>query len=119
MGKTWRSFITGLSLILLLSCTSRQGPDWNGRIGTYTFDHAVTELGPPDRSTDLSNGHRVSEWDRNHRNSHISFGLGTGYYRRGTSIGFGTTVAPYYGVEVLRLTFDKDGILRAWEPTYK
>lgn len=36
--------------------------DWNSRVGHYTFDQAVTELGPPDKQAKLTDGQLVAEW---------------------------------------------------------
>jgi hypothetical protein len=56
----WAGFgLFGLWL-LLAGCASR--PDWNGRVGTYTFDEAVREFGPPDKTAMLTDGSTVSEW---------------------------------------------------------
>ena len=36
--------------------------DWDSRIGNYTFDDAVMELGVPDRQATLADGSTVGEW---------------------------------------------------------
>src|ERR1700733_9784275 len=47
--------------LLLTGCV---GPkiDWGSRVGHYTFDQAITEFGPPDKSARLSDGSTVAEW---------------------------------------------------------
>ena len=46
---------------LLAGCAS-PGIDWAARLGNYTFDQAVLELGPPDKSARLTDGTVVAEW---------------------------------------------------------
>ena len=50
-----------LSTLLLSGCATRR-IDWNSRVGQYTYDDAITELGVPDRSATLSDGTLVAEW---------------------------------------------------------
>src|SRR5262245_60285234 len=49
-------------LIGLGACATAPKIDWNSRVGTYTHDQAVLELGPPDRSASLTDGTKVVEW---------------------------------------------------------
>lgn len=57
----WRlAVVAGLAL-LWIGCASNK-IDWNSRLGTYTFDQAVVELGPPDKSANLTDGTVVAEW---------------------------------------------------------
>ena len=48
--------MTGVVLSLLLAggCTTKPQVDWNARVGSFTYDQAVVELGPPDRVTELA-----------------------------------------------------------------
>jgi hypothetical protein len=48
--------------ILFAGCATQKKIDWAGRIGNYTFDQAVTELGPPDKQAKLQDGTVVAEW---------------------------------------------------------
>jgi hypothetical protein len=48
--------------LLLTGCLGEPKINWQSRIGTYTYDQAVTELGVPDRSATLSDGSIVGEW---------------------------------------------------------
>jgi hypothetical protein len=114
-----------LSLIVLAflagSCAS--GPkaniksiDWGSRIGMYTYEEALTELGQPDVMGESSEG-KIAEWVLR-RSPGVSFGigLGTGSYGHHTStgVGVGTSVSPPPGGEYLHLRFDKDGKLAEW-----
>src|SRR5262245_10702323 len=57
-----RSSFPGLLLIWLMGCATTPKIDWNSRIGNYTYDQAVLEMGPPDRSATLTDGTKVVEW---------------------------------------------------------
>ena len=101
--------------LLLGGCASTPKPDWNTRVGSFTYDQAVAEMGPPDKSAKLSDGSTVAEWFIKHGSS-VSFGVGTGFYsRRGSSVGVGQTVGTSPSGEFLRLTFGADGKLTRWE----
>jgi hypothetical protein len=96
---------------------------WDARIGSYTFDQAVMDYGPPARQTRLSDSKVVAEWV-----SHTSYS-GTmtttgGYYRpysRGPrhthyyyTPGYINYTGPSTYEDVLRLTFTTNNILFAW-----
>ena len=59
--------IFALATALITGCQTTKPIDWNSRVGTYTFDRAVTEFGPPDKQTTLSDGKLVAQWIT-HRN---------------------------------------------------
>jgi hypothetical protein len=114
-----------LSLIVLVflagSCAS--GPkanikeiDWGGRIGTYTYEEALTELGEPDVISQSSEG-TIAEWVLQ-RSPNVTFGFGFGGvgfgHHTSTGVGVGTTVSPPPSGEYLHLRFDKDGKLAEW-----
>jgi hypothetical protein len=100
--------------LLLAGCASTPKADWNGRVGSYVYDQAVAEMGPPDRSASLTDGATVAEWFIKH-NSSVSFGVGTGFYSHGTSVGMSQSVGTAPSGEYLRLTFSPDGKLAKWE----
>lgn len=90
--------------------------DWASRIGQYTFDQAIIELGPPDKQATLSDGTRVADW-MTRRGGTRQVAIGP-YYTHGDS-GYG----PYYPTYVthqipdffLRLVFDPAGNLLEWK----
>ena len=43
-------------------CATTPQVDWTSRIGEYTFDQTVAELGVPTKQTKLSDGKTVAEW---------------------------------------------------------
>ena len=110
----------GLLLLtaLLAGCTSTK-IDWAPRVGTYTYDQAVLELGPPDKYAKLQDGTMVAEWlthrGRYYSYPHFTYSYSPWYY------------GPYYPSYIessspdhfLRLTFGPDGLLRAWKKFYK
>src|SRR5208282_3567728 len=50
-----------ISAFLLAGCVTPR-IDWVARVGNYTYDQAVMEFGPPDKSAKLSDGTTVAEW---------------------------------------------------------
>ncbi len=50
-----------LGLAWLLAGCAHQ-TDWKSRVGSYTYDDAVRELGPPDKKETLSDNTLVAEW---------------------------------------------------------
>ena len=102
-------------LILLNSgCASTPKPDWNQRVGNYTFDDAVHELGPPVSSVRLQDGTTVAEWFLKYA-PQMSFGFGTSSYGGGGAVGVGSGVTTPPKGHFLRLTFGPDGKLQSWE----
>src|SRR5213592_2914485 len=83
---------------LLAGCASTPKVDWNSRIGNFTHDQAVAEMGPPDRSTKLSDDATVEEWFVRHKST-MAIGVGTGSYSGGSSVVCGQTIgrSPAYG----------------------
>lgn len=118
-----RKFVVGLRrgvtlgaaafLMLLLGCSTTPKVDWNARVGNYTYDQAVAELGPPDKQATISDGSTVAEWvTRRSGGSSVSFG--TGFYGSGVGVGVGRTVGTGSNDRWLRLVFDREGELRSW-----
>lgn len=118
-----------LSLTLtfgLVGCSSSPKPNlsrseaakvnWGERVGTYTYDQALADLGKPMAVGESSVG-RTAEWvlKRSPRMS-FGFGVGGGSYGGGSGVGVGvgSSVSPPPHGETLRLTFDKAGKLIEW-----
>jgi len=119
MKWLWRSFI----VLALLTGSCASGPkanikniDWGGRIGTYTYEEALAELGEPDVVGETNEG-MIAEWVLR-RSPMVSFGFGfggVGYgHHTSTGVGVGTSVSPPPSGEYLHLRFDKDGKLTEW-----
>jgi len=104
--------VGALALALLLAGCATPQVDWNARIGQYTFDQAVIELGPPDKQAKLQDGTVIAEWL-----------VGRGYHYASPAFGFpgcypGWIYGPaYFDNRVpdrfLRLTFGPDGKLES------
>ena len=112
----------GVLLVLLSSvftgCSSTPKVDWNSRIGNYTYDQAVTDLGPPDKTAKLSDGKTVAEWVKHSHGGGLSFGVGTGFIGGNTAVGTGVGTSTGYSERVLRLTFGPDGKLLEFYKNY-
>jgi hypothetical protein len=106
------SVLFALLSLLFVGCQSTPPVDWNSRIGNYTYDQAVTDLGPPDKIAKLSDGKTVADWVTHSHGGGMSFGLGTGFSSGGnTAVGTGVSTSTGYPDHVLRLTFGPDGKL--------
>ena len=115
---TARATINWLVLMLvalvLAGCATPK-IDWTARVGDYTYDQAVLELGPPDKSAKLTDGTVVADWITRHAQTVVApepYFLPPGCY-------FGPLTPmhteTYFPAEYLRLTFGADGKLKAWK----
>lgn len=105
-----------IAWVLVSGCTTRPTVDWSSRVGSYTYDQAVLELGPPDRMTEISGGKKVADWVVGHSSS-PRFSIGVGSYGRSGGVGVGTGTGGDSIEKILRLTFAPDGMLENWEQT--
>jgi len=111
-----QSWPLAVLLLLLAGCATNR-IDWASHVGNYTFDQAVTEIGPPDKQARLGDGTMVAEWLTRRGYRH---GFATTPYASGYPYGYCWPVYPSY-VETyspdyyLRLTFGPDGRLTAWK----
>jgi hypothetical protein len=102
-------------VLFLAACASTPKVDWNSRVGTFTYDQAVLELGPPDRSSSLTDGTTVAEWFIAGSRGGVSFGLGTGISTGNVGVYGGPTFSSAGGTRILRLTFGPDGKLAGFK----
>jgi len=90
--------------------------NWSERIGAYTYEQALADLGKP-AVVGESNDGRMAEWilRRSPRMS-FGFGVGTGSFgsHGGVGVGVGSTVSPPPSGEYLQLKFGPDGQLKEW-----
>ncbi len=103
--------------VLWLAGCATQRVDWAARVGHYTYDQAVLEIGPPENQAKLADGTIVAEW----------------LLMRGTTYIYGTPgfygpYGPYYAgpataqtspSSFIRLTFGPNGQLAAWKKVYR
>jgi hypothetical protein len=103
-------------LAFLLAGCATDKTDWSSRIGIFTYDQAVTELGPPDKYAKLSDGTMVAEWltRRGYSGGSVSmfYGYGHPYYYHPLPYYYSDPGSPDY---FIRLTFGPDGKLTAWK----
>jgi hypothetical protein len=116
-----RFIFTNLILLFFVAavggCKSTPKVDWSSRVGNYTYDQAVAELGSPDKTAKLSDGNTVADWIK-HSGGGMSFGVGTGYSSGHSAVGVGQSVGSGYPDKVLRLTFGPDNKLLSWSKNY-
>jgi hypothetical protein len=103
-----------LTVLLPAGCASKPPKvDWNTRVGNFTFDQAVTELGPPDRQATLTDGKKVAEWVVG-RTGGGGLSLGLGTFTGHTGVGVSQTLGTGARDKILRLTFGPNGQLLNW-----
>ena len=112
------SVVAGLLLasfiIFSSGCATKPTPDWNQRVGNFSFDDALRELGPPAGSIQMQDGSKVVDWFLK-PGPQLSFGLGTGAYGSSGGMSVGQSVNIPTPGHYLRLTFTPDGKLQRWE----
>ncbi|HEV8542574.1 MAG TPA: hypothetical protein VGR78_09295 [Verrucomicrobiae bacterium] len=103
-----RKLCFSLGLIAFLTGCATNRIDWNTRVGHYTYDQAIRELGVPDRSATLSDGTAVGEWLQR-RGGAYGTTSGFGYHH------FGSYDIYQFPDSYLRLVFGPDGQLQKVE----
>jgi hypothetical protein len=107
-----------LSLVaaLLSGCVTTPPVDWNSRVGHYTYNQVVAELGTPSRQARLSDGELVAKWSAQ---PNVGPGLNSGMsYYGSTGFTGNQTAGPGSSNQMLQLTFDTNGVLTAWSKNY-
>ena len=104
--------VAGLILLLFAAgCATTPKIDWAGRVGNYTYDQAVIELGPPDKQAKLKDNTVVADWltQRGYRHATGAFAFGNPWYYGPIHPVYSDYETPNY---YLRLTFGPDGKLK-------
>lgn len=101
-----------LTLLLLANCTMPPKVDWEARVGVLTFDEAVRELGPPEKSAVLTDNTKVADWLVARGRSEPTFHS----LPDGSVI---STPSVRSQDQILRLTFTKEGKLSAWKRVWR
>lgn len=96
---------------LIAGCVTNR-LDWNARIGNYTFDQAITELGPPDKQVKMSDGKSVAEWITRYYGGGSTI-ISPVYYGR-PGVGYVQTFGPTMYESSLLLTFTTNNVLAQW-----
>lgn len=121
MRQLLRIYFPVLAAMLLVAvlngCTTSK-INWDSRVGNYTYDEAIVEMGPPDRSAKLSDGRTVSEWlvfrGRTGGHYHYSRGFYSPFYGGSTYHS-----DPSFPDQFVRLTFLPEGRLENWKKIAK
>jgi hypothetical protein len=92
-----------LTVLLFAGCATTR-IDWGSRVGQYSFDDAISELGVPDRQATLSDGSVVAEWLQSRGGAY-----GHSTYFRGSR--FQTYDVTEFPDRYLRLVFGPDRML--------
>jgi len=103
-----------LAALVFAGCATEPKIDWAARIGNYTYDQAVLDFGPPEKSVKLDSGIVVANWITRHGYAYSTSGTVVyGAYPGGfIAPGFSQSYSPS---SYLRLTFGADGKLTAWK----
>ena len=102
--------LLGCCGLLLAGCKSTPKVDWNSRIGYYTYDQAVMELGPPNAVARLTNGNTVADWVTGQTGGG-GWSVGTGVGVGPVGVGVGRSLGSSPTLRVLRLVFGPDNKL--------
>ncbi len=94
-------------------CRTTGGSDWDKRIGEATFADAVSELGQPERSVELSDGSLVAQWLHRKGEDRLAHKI---LYGGGPS---DLKDEPRMSDKYLNMTFDQGRKLTAWRWSYK
>jgi hypothetical protein len=114
-GRLVRVFAALVLCFLATGCAT-QKIDWAARVGIYTYDQAVLELGPPDKQAKLDDGTIVADWmtQQGYTRAYPGYPYGTyPYWYRPYYYSY-----PYYlqyPSYFIRLMFGADGKLKAWK----
>ena len=118
-----RSVATRLGLLIVAVWLSGcVGPkiDWGLRVGIYTYDQAIMELGPPEKSARTSDNTMVADWllyrGQTYAHSTTSYGYYPGYFGSYLPAYVDTYTGPNH---YLRLIFDPSGKLQSWKQYYQ
>jgi hypothetical protein len=104
-----------LAVAFMAGCKTTPRVDWNSRVGSYTCDQAVAELGSPGKQSKLSDGRIAYQWITLHISNGLAGGAGVGGI---DSMGAGRPIVQTYKDHVLELTFGPDGKLVSWAKNY-
>src|SRR5277367_3644301 len=99
-----------LAAFAFAGCATGPKIDWAARVGHYTYNQAILELGPPDKVAKLDNGIIVANWITRPGYAYASVGPPVyGYYPGGPIAS--TYTQGFVPALYLRLTFGTDGQL--------
>ncbi len=125
MTQTLKSLLpiwtTIFAVLLLAGCTTSK-INWDSRVGDYTYDQAVLEMGPPERMAKLSDDRTVAEWLTFRGHSGGQHHYSPYFYSPFYSPHFGGSSFysdPAFPDQFVRLTFSPEGRLEHWKKVTK
>ena len=111
--SSWPWVLVGLLCVLGVGCETYGKADWKSRVGQYSWDQAIEELGPPESEAKTSDGSRVASWVISRSRTYSTAVRGPMFWSwSGQDV---TTTAESH----LLLTFTAQGQLKAWKRIYK
>lgn len=113
--RTLGSGLVSLFLLAVLAGCASHKIDWAARVGNYTFDQAVIELGPPSKQAKLTDGTLVAEWQTQRGYTQTYYAPAYGYRGRYSGGYYPAPVTTWTPDAFIRLTFDAAGNLTAWK----
>jgi hypothetical protein len=110
-----KGIVPAFLLTFFVAGCATQEAVWQARVGNYTQEQAIADLGPPDKSGKLSDGTIVDEWLTSR--AHIVAAPEPYFFPPGSYVGPATPTytETYVPAHFLRLTFGPDGNLKAWK----
>ncbi len=102
-----------LAIFIVAGCATPI--NWQARVGVYTYEQAVMDYGPPDKSTTLRDGTLVAEWMT--QRGAVVVTPGPYYYGPGYMgpVGPAYSSTSYFPGRWLRLSFSPDEKLTSWK----
>jgi len=114
-AKVFSLVILCFAIALVAGCKTVPAVDWNSRVGAYTYNQAVADMGSPAKQSKLSDGKTVVQWITLHGSNGFSMG---GFHNNNYGMAAGQPIAQSYKDHVLELTFGPDGKLVSWAKNY-
>ena len=111
-----KALVPLIAILLLTAGCATTRVDWSSRIGTYSYDEAVLEMGVPERQATLSDGTIVAEWLQYRGTTYVT----PSFYSYGYPYRYRYSRFHMYDVDqfpdrYVRLVFDPDGKLNRVE----
>jgi len=110
-----KGILTFLFVLVLAGCITAGKTQWAARVGHYTLEQAVLELGTPTKSALLLDGEIMVEWVTPNEENVKPNGPNQewpGHYHGGMA---GVSAPPSFPASHLRLTFAPDETLTDWK----
>lgn len=97
------------AVLLFAGCATNR-VDWDSRVGVFTYDQAVKELGRPNKVEPLAKGRFTAQWISRYPLNNNMPGLDNNFYTHSASF----SGPPEYRESKLSLTFATNNILDSW-----